>query len=161
MGLFLVALAIVVADQFSKAWISANLLIGQLIPETGFFRITLVHNSGAAFGLFYGYSFPLSIVAIIGIVVLLFYVLFLQRRFPALDRKRNNLALGLILGGIIGNLIDRLRQGYVTDFISVGIWPPFNVADSAVVVGTIIFAYSLYFAGRASAKKESEANRQP
>ena len=57
-------------------------------------------------------------------------------------------ALGLVLGGTIGNLIDRLRFGYVTDFISISIWPAFNLADSAVVAGAIMFAYSLLFLSR-------------
>ena len=59
------------------------------------------------------------------------------------------LALGLVLGGTVGNLVDRLRLGYVTDFIDVGIWPAFNIADSAIVVGVIILAYSLCSLARA------------
>ena len=69
--------------------------------------------------------------------------LFIYRRSPFLDSISGKLAVGLILGGIVGNLIDRLSQGYVTDFIGVGIWPAFNIADSAIVVGVIILAYSL------------------
>ena len=140
---FLTALLVVVADQLSKMWIRSNLVVGQSLPETGFFRLTHIHNTGAAFGLFRGQSFPLTIVALVGIAVLLLYALFIYRRFPILDNKLGRSALGLVLGGTVGNLIDRLRLGYVTDFIDVGIWPAFNIADSAIVVGIIILAYSL------------------
>jgi len=146
---FLTGLLIVTADQLSKLWIRSNLLVGQSLPEAGFFRLTHVHNTGAAFGLFQGQSFPLTIVALVGIAVLLVYALFIYRRFPFLDKVLGISALGLVLGGTVGNLIDRLRFGYVTDFIGVGIWPAFNIADSAIVVGVIIFAYSLLPLARA------------
>jgi len=146
---FLTGLLIVTADQLSKLWIRSNLLVGQSLPEAGFFRLTHVHNTGAAFGLFQGQSFPLTIVALVGIAVLLLYALFIYRRFPFLDNVLGKSALGLVLGGTVGNLIDRLRFGYVIDFIGVGIWPAFNIADSAIVVGVIIFAYSLLPLARA------------
>ncbi len=139
----LTALLVVAADQFTKIWIRSNLAVGQSIPERGFFQITHIHNTGAAFGLFPGQSFPLTIVASAGIVLLLVYALFIRRRFPFLDKMPCWIALGLILGGTIGNLIDRLRFGYVSDFISVGIWPTFNIADSGVTVGAIMVAYFL------------------
>lgn len=113
------------------------------MPETGFFRFTHVHNTGSAFGLFQNQALPLTIVAFIGIAALLFFVLFMHRRFPFLAATPVKLALGLILGGAVGNLIDRLSYGYVTDFIAVGRWPAFNIADSSIVVGTILIAYLL------------------
>ena len=144
---FLTALLIVAADQLSKLWVRSNLALGESLPETGLFRLTHIYNTGASFGLFQGQAFALTIVAVIGIVALLLFTLVFCRRFPLLDNMPNRVVLGLILGGIVGNLIDRLRFGGVTDFIDVGMdvyrWPTFNVADSAVVVGTIIFAYSL------------------
>jgi len=146
---FLIALLVVAADQLSKIWIRSNLAIGQSLPETGFFRLTHIYNTGAAFGLFHGQSFSLTIVALVGIVILLLYVLIFYRRFPFLVNRLGKSALGLVLGGTIGNLIDRLRFGYVTDFIDIGIWPAFNIADSAIVVGIIIFAYSLLLLARA------------
>ena len=149
MVFFLTALLIVTADQLSKLWIRSNLLVGQSLPEAGFFRLTHVHNTGAAFGLFQDQTFALTIVALVGIAVLLVYALFIYRRFPLLDNGLGISALGLVLGGTVGNLIDRLRFGYVTDFIDVGIWPAFNIADSAIVVGVIIFAYSLRSLARA------------
>jgi len=109
----------------------------------GLFRLTHVHNTGAAFGLFQGQSFPLTIVGLVSVAFILLYALFLYRQFPLLDNRLGKSALGLILGGAVGNLTDRLRFGYVTDFIDVGIWPAFNIADSAITVGTIILACSL------------------
>ena len=146
---FLSVLLVVAADQLSKLWIRSNLATGQSLFEAGFFRITHVHNTGAAFGLFQDQSFALTIVALVGIVILLVYALFIYRRFPFLDNRLGKSALSLVLGGTVGNLIDRLCFGYVTDFIDVGIWPAFNLADSAIVVGVIIFAYSLRSLARA------------
>lgn len=140
---FLIGLIIVVADQFSKTWIRSNLPEGSSLFETGFLRITHVHNTGAAFGLFQDQSFALIIVALIGITAILAYVLVIYRYFPLPRMMLGKVALGLVFGGTLGNLIDRLRFGYVTDFIDFGFWPAFNIADSAVTVGIIIFAYSL------------------
>ena len=149
---FLTALLIAAADQLIKLWIRSNLAIGESLPEAGFFRITHIHNTGAAFGLFQGQSFALIMVSFVGVVVILVYVLFFYRRFPLPNNTLGRIALGLILGGTVGNLIDRLYFGYVTDFIYVGNWwPAFNIADSAVVVGVIILAYSLL--GLAQAEK--------
>ena len=139
----LTALLIVAADQFSKIWVRSNLAIGESLPETGLFRLTHVYNTGAVFGLFQDQSFPLTIVAVIGVIVLLLFTFFFYHRFFLSDNGLGKPALGLILGGTVGNLIDRLRFEGVTDFIDIGLWPSFNIADSAVVVGTIIFAYSL------------------
>ncbi len=147
---FLTALLIAAADQVIKLWIRSNLAIGVSLPEVGFFRITHIHNTGAAFGLFQGQSFALIMVSFVGVVVILVYVLFFYRRFPLPNNTLGRIALGLILGGTVGNLIDRLYFGYVIDFIYVGNWwPAFNIADSAVVVGVIILAYSLLGLARA------------
>jgi signal peptidase II len=140
---FLAALFVVYADQLSKLWVRSNLDIGQSLFEAGIFQIVRIQNTGSSFGLFQDHPFALIIVASIGIALLLFYALFAYRRYSIFDSRLGMIALGLILGGIIGNLIDRLRFGGVTDFISVGWWPAFNIADSALVVGAIIYAYSL------------------
>ncbi len=141
--LFLIALLVAAADQLSKNWIRSNLLVGQSYFETGFFRITHVNNTGAAFGLFPGQSFILTIVGMVGIAIFLVYTLVIYRGAPFLDNMLNRAALGLVFGGTLGNLIDRLRFGQVTDFIDFGFWPAFNIADSAITVGVILFAYSL------------------
>ena len=146
---FTTALLVVAADQLSKIWIRSNLGIEQSLFELGFFRITYVQNTGAAFGLFQGQLFALTIVSLVGVVAILAYTLLIHRRSP-LNNMLSTIALGLILGGTVGNLIDRLNSnllhsnlGGVTDFISIGIWPAFNIADSVIIVGTILFAYSL------------------
>jgi signal peptidase II len=136
---FLTALLVVFFDQLSKLWIKSY-SEGQIIFEAGFFRITHIHNTGASFGLFQDHSFALTIVAFIGIAFVLLYVFLIPRYFPFLGTRMSKVTLGLVLGGIIGNLIDRLNQGYVTDFIDTSIWPIFNIADSAITVGVIMFA---------------------
>jgi len=146
---FLTALLVVAADQLSKLGIRSNLAIGESLLEVGFFRLTHVHNTGAVFGLFRGQPLPLTIIALVGVAALLVYALFFYRHFPLLDNMLGKSALGLVLGGTVGNLIDRMHFGYVTDFIAVGIWPAFNIADSAIVVGVIIFAYFLLRLARA------------
>ncbi len=142
--IFLATALIIAADQLTKIWIRSY-PEGSTIFEIGFLRLIRTHNTGVAFGLFQGQSFAITIVVSIGIVVLLLYALFAYRRFPFLDNTPNRIALGLILGGTVGNLIDRLNSSLngITDFISISIWPSFNIADSAVTVGAILFAYSL------------------
>jgi signal peptidase II len=152
----LTALLVAAADQLTKTLWIRSYPEGQPIFEAGFFRIVHISNTGAAFGLFQNQSFVLTIVALIGIVAILFYTFYVYRRFPYLESWLSRVALGLILGGTVGNLIDRLRLGHVTDFIDVGIWPSFNIADPALVVGTIIFAYSLLFLTRAKSADSSE-----
>ncbi len=142
---FLTGLLIAVADQLSKAWVRTNLAEGQSLFDIGFLRITHVRNTGAAFGLFQDQSFALTIVALVGITALLVYALVIHRYFPWLNSMLGRSALGLILGGTVGNLIDRFRFGYVTDFIDFRIWPAFNIADSTIVVGVTIFVCALLF----------------
>ncbi len=139
----LVALLVLLADQLSKIWIRANLHTGQTLFDIGFLRITNIHNTGAAFGLFPDQSLFLTIIAFIGIPAVLSCAFLSHRCLPFLNNMLGKTALGLVLGGTIGNLIDRLRFGYVTDFIDFRIWPTFNIADSAVTIGIIIVAYSL------------------
>ena len=149
MVFFLIGFLIVFVDQLSKIWVRANLYLGQSIFDVGFFQITHIHNTGAAFGLLRGQSFALTLVAIIGIIAVLLCAFFCHRFLPFLDNMLGKSALGLVLGGTVGNLIDRLRFGYVTDFINFRVWPVFNVADSAVTVGVIIFAGSIIFSSQA------------
>jgi len=137
-----VALLVIAADQFTKIVIR-SFPEGWRVVKLGFLRIVHISNTGAAFGLFQGYSFALTIVALIGILVILFLALSFSSRLPFLSSWLGKLSLGLMLGGAVGNLIDRVHLGYVTDFIDLGFWPAFNVADSAITVGVIIFAYVL------------------
>jgi signal peptidase II len=140
-----VGLLVILADQLSKTWIRSNLARGQSLLDTGFFQIIHVHNTGAAFGIFRDHTLTLTIVAFVGIAVILYLVFILSSRWSFFDSMLVMSAIGLVLGGTIGNLIDRFRLGYVTDFIDFKVWPAFNVADSAVTVGVIIIAYCIIF----------------
>ncbi len=145
MALFLIALLVVVADQLTKNWIR-SFPEGQTIWGGGFFQIVRINpNSGAAFGLFQGQQGVLTIISLVAVTVLVAYILFFYQRFPLPHNITHRVALGLILGGTTGNLIDRLNPGLqgVTDFIVVGWWPAFNVADSAITIGGILLAFCL------------------
>ena len=140
---FLTAVIVVAVDQLSKYLVEANMIMGQSIPEEGFFRITYTTNTGGVFGIFANQTFLITVTAIIGVVAILIY-----SRYPQANRVPIRIALGMLLGGAVGNLIDRIRLGAVVDFIDVGAWPVFNLADSAVVVGIIIIIYYLLFQSR-------------
>ena len=143
----LIAVLIVTADQLTKMWVRSY-ADGQVIFEAGPFRLVNIHNTGAAFGLFRGQSFALTIFALIGIIVLLVFTFILYHRFAFLDCRLSKPALALILGGAVGNLVDRLSLGQVTDFIGISIWPSFNIADSSIVIGVILFGYSILSTSR-------------
>jgi len=140
-----IGLLVVMADQLSKAWIRVNLARGQSLFDIGFFQIVNVHNTGAAFGILKNHTLTLTIVAFVGIIVILLLLFVLHSRWSFLDSLLVRSAIGLVIGGTIGNLIDRLRLGYVTDFIDFKVWPAFNIADSAVTIGVIIIAYGIIF----------------
>ena len=142
---FAISLAVIAIDQLSKWWIQTHLVLGQSVPETGPFRITYVQNTGAAFSIFDGRTDVLAVVSMVGVIVILVFNFMLHRHFQTLDTHLNKIALGLILGGTVGNLIDRVWLHYVRDFIEAGPWPVFNAADSSLVVGIIIFAVSILF----------------
>ena len=146
---FLVACLLVVADQLTKFAIRENLAIGQSLWRWSIFEIARVPpNTGAAFGLLPDQTLLLVIVSVVGIAFILTYAFMAYRRYPFLDSTLSRVALGLILGGTIGNLIERVQyllgySGGVTDFIHIGWWPPFNLADASVVIGVILFIYTL------------------
>jgi signal peptidase II len=146
--LFALCASLVVAlDQMTKAAASAGLLLGAPVSVLGdVLRLTLVHNTGAAFGLFPGSRLPFIVVSCLAIGVVLY--LFTREAYRGVPQR---VLLGCILGGAIGNLADRIRLGWVVDFIDVGLgsarWPVFNVADSAVTVGVILLAWYLSRAG--------------
>jgi signal peptidase II len=146
LSLFIIALLTIGADQLSKYLIQANMDLGQSIPAEGLFRITYTTNTGGAFGILANQGFLLAMTAIIAITVL---VLFLRYLPPGSTLLK--VGLGLDLGGAIGNLIDRIRSGEVTDFIDFGAWPVFNLADSAIVIGTITIVFYLIFGVRKKA----------
>ncbi len=136
--LVLIQLAVLVflVDQFSKYLVTELLAYRQSFPVEGFLRITHTFNTGSAFGLFQGQNTPLILVSVVGITVLV-----LLYRSQSLPTNWLRLSLGLQLGGAAGNLIDRLRLGHVTDWVDVGPWPVFNVADASIVTGLVILAW--------------------
>ncbi|MGD0780904.1 MAG: signal peptidase II [Dehalococcoidales bacterium] len=150
-----VAVFIVIADQLTKALIRAYLAPGQVLFDVGFFRILHLQNTGAAFGFFRGNSLTIIITAAIGVVVILLMIFLLRSRWSFLNSMWVRVAMGLVMGGTIGNnLIDRIRQGYVTDFLDFKIWPAFNLADMSITVGVIIIAYRLiFYSGVTKSKK--------
>lgn len=138
---FLPVLALVyVVDQTSKALVRATMTLGQSVPGEGLFRITYTTNTGAAFSLLQDQTLLLALASLVGIGVLV--VLYRQHAGPS---RLARAALGMQLGGALGNLTDRLRLGHVTDFFDVGWWPVFNIADSAIVVGiAVLVAYVMW-----------------
>jgi signal peptidase II len=137
-----VSLPIVAIDQLTKYLIKTNLTLGQSIPESGFFHITYVQNTGAAFSIFRDHTFLLSIFSIIGVILLLVIVFYLSKRIGFLRSKPAKLSLGLIMGGTVGNLIDRLGHGYVVDFLDVDFFATFNVADAAISIGAVLLGFT-------------------
>jgi signal peptidase II len=149
-----IVLLVIIADQLSKFWIVKHLWPGEVLWDVGLLQIIHVQNTGAAFGIFKGHTTALIIVDFIGIFVFLYIVIVLRRRWPLVSKMPVLTGVGLIMGGLIGNLIDRLRTGYVTDFIDFKVWPVWNIADASTVIGTIILAYCLIFlAGRAQIRE--------
>jgi signal peptidase II len=136
----LVPLSVVVLDQLTKWWVRGELTLNQPVSIVGEnIRLLYIHNEGAAFGVSIGeHSSTLFLILASAASILVLYLLMAT---PAGDRLQR-FALGLILGGAVGNIIDRLRFGEVVDFIQVGVsghyWPIFNVADSAVTVGAVL-----------------------
>ncbi|MGH7572551.1 MAG: signal peptidase II [Gemmatimonadota bacterium] len=135
-----VPLAVVILDQLAKWWVRAELTLNQPVSIVGDnVRLLYIHNEGAAFGISIGEHSSTLFLALASAASIL--VLYLLLATPVRDRLQR-LALGLILGGAVGNIIDRVRFGEVVDFIQVGVsghyWPIFNVADSAVTVGAVL-----------------------
>jgi len=145
---FVIILLVIAADQVSKFLIRSNFYLGQSLPENSFFSITYVQNTGAVFGVFQGNNRILMLVVIIEAFLILFCYAVARLRYHEWDTTFISVVFGLIMGGLIGNLIDRINLGFVTDFISVGPWPVFNIADSAGVVGVILLIINILFMKR-------------
>jgi signal peptidase II len=152
--LLLISILIVATDRLTKWLASTRIEVGnnlRVIPHV--FAISHVENPGAAFSLFNDSSSPervrwlLLIFSLVAAIAVLIALVKLGRRVTA-----TSVGLALILGGALGNAYDRLRFGYVIDFLEVHIihyhWPDFNVADSAIVVGGILLLYDAMFAGK-------------
>lgn len=136
-----VAVLWVIADQLAKAWASSALIGQNTIPVLGqWLRFTYVQNEGVAFGLFAGQKWIFIVFSVLAVAFLLLMLKRYQKVHPVFP-----VALGFIIGGAVGNLIDRIRFGWVVDFIQVDFleaihFPVFNVADIGVTVGIFVLA---------------------
>ncbi len=133
-----------VLDQFTKHWVEQEICYGRAIPREGTFQLTCSFNSGTAFGLFPDHTLLLIFASFIGVGVLL--LVYRRHPVPGLLLR---ISLGLQLGGAVGNLTDRIRFGQVTDFVKLGPWPVFNLADACIVVGIIMLVWLFIFSGGA------------
>lgn len=156
--LFLIALASIALDRYTKYLVRTYLPLRQSwnpIPWLNpIFTFTHIRNTGAAFGLFSNMSVVFIFIALAVIVAIVIYYRQLATASWVLQ-----VALGLQLGGAVGNMIDRILYGYVTDFIDFRVWPVFNVADASIVVGTILLAYYALFMERPKGGDEALAER--
>jgi signal peptidase II len=135
---FIIASITLALDQLTKYFINNRFSLNESLPLLkGVFHLTLVHNRGAAFGLLQN-QVPLLIVTSLFAIYLIYSSLKAKTQ-----GKIHSLALGLILAGAVGNLIDRLFLGYVVDFLDFRIWPVFNLADSAITIGALLLGYSI------------------
>lgn len=149
MVLLQLAALVFLVDQFSKFLVRTFLPDrGASFPSDGFFRITHVHNTGSAFGLFQDQNLPLIIASLVGIAVLV--MIFQSQPRPG---HLLRLSIGLQLGGASGNLLDRFLLGHVTDFADVGAWPVFNVADASIVTGLVILGWLFLVQDRAGGSR--------
>lgn len=149
-----VVLFLVAMDLWTKHLISADLALGQSRKVIeNYFSLTLVHNKGAAFGIGNKWAMPFF-VAISFVAIIVVINLYLRLK---VEERLSRWGLTLILAGAIGNLTDRIRLGYVVDFLDVYVgrhhWPAFNVADSCITTGACLFALDMLLSGR---KKSSE-----
>lgn len=149
----LIAGLIVLLDQWTKSLVRANIPFGEMWSPwpwlTPYARIVHWKNTGAAFGILQGFGGVFTILAVIVAIAILFY-------FPRVPRSEWPLraAMGLQMGGAIGNLIDRVfHQGYVTDFISVGNFAVFNIADASISVGVAVLILGVWIKERQEKKE--------
>ena len=144
-----ISLGVILVDQLSKLGIKSFLSLGESFPGDWPVRFTYVQNTGMAFGI---KANPFLLVFVTSAVVVALLVFFL--RYHEFQPKLVRIALSSILGGAVGNLIDRVNQGFVVDFIDFQVWPVFNIADSSVVVGVGLLLYFLLFHPEAKSKNQ-------
>ena len=147
-GYLLVALAVLFLDQWSKGTVTRALGLHESREVLGdFFLVTSVRNSGAAFGLFANFESSLKSIFLNSVAVAAFIAVSLYAFRSHFKSVRLQVGLALVLGGAVGNLIDRVRFGYVVDFLLFGVgghyWPAFNVADSAICIGVGLLALDM------------------
>lgn len=136
--------SVVIVDRVTKMFFSDLLAYGESLPIIrNVLHMTLVHNTGIAFGFFKNQGIVFIVIPIIAIFLLVFNIYYYRQNNEALSRVYI-VAFSLILGGAIGNLIDRIVYGHVIDFIDFRVWPVFNIADSAITIGAIMIAFKCF-----------------
>ena len=150
--MILVAATVFIADQVTKYVVKSNLDLYESWPREGLVRITYGTNSGTAFGLFPDQTLILIVTSFLAIGFIYYFY-----RSHALPSRVLRLAIGLQLGGAFGNLVDRIRLGSVVDFIDVGWWPIFNIADSSIVTGIGLLALIIFLTPREPGTTEDAA----
>ncbi len=141
--------SVVIVDRVTKLFFSELLSFGESLPIIrNVLHMTLVYNTGIAFGFFKDQGIVFIVIPVIAIFLLAFNLYYYRQNNEALSRVYI-VSFSLILGGAIGNLIDRIVYGHVIDFIDFRVWPVFNIADSAITVGAIMIAFKCF---RLSAK---------
>ena len=154
-GLGAVVAAAVLADQLTKAVVASALALNEEVHVVGPFSIHHVHNSGIAFGLFTGATPVVIVLTTLAVAWMLFFFARSGARHPVLPA-----AVGLLIGGSMSNLVDRVRLGHVTDFLDLRFWPAFNLADSFIVVGVALLLGALVAADRTPRRRPvGEATR--
>jgi len=143
LGLSAVVAAAVLGDQVTKAIVTSRLGMDESVHVIGAFTIRRVQNSGIAFGLFSSATVIVTLATAFAVGWMLIFFARSGARHPVLPA-----ALGLLIGGSVSNLVDRIRLGHVTDFLSFGWWPAFNLADSFIVIGVAILLVALVVADR-------------
>lgn len=137
----LIAAFIFIIDRLTKIWAQNALPLGGSHPViSNIFHLTLVHNKGIAFGLFSGWLPILVFVSVVFIILISFTFAKYSKKTRRLS---NTLSIGLLLGGALSNLYDRILFGYVVDFLDFRVWPVFNAADSAITVGAVILGITM------------------
>jgi signal peptidase II len=145
LGLGLVLVAAVAADQLTKHVVSTDLALDEDVHVLGPFSIHHVQNSGIAFGLFASATALVTLLTAVAVAWMLVFFVRSGSRHPVLPA-----ALGLLIGGSVSNLVDRVRLGHVTDFLDFQGWPAFNLADTFIVVGVGILLLALIVSDRAA-----------
>ncbi len=136
-------LLILFLDQYSKTLVCSKLTIGESIPIIrDILHLTYVKNTGAAFGLFKDNNIIFILISLVAVLFILSLIVKSISKGEISSKLLFNSGLILILSGAIGNLIDRVKFGYVIDFIDVRIWPVFNIADSSITIGTALLLVS-------------------
>lgn len=156
LSLALVAVAAIVADQATKHIVSSQLALGDELEVAGPFSIHHVQNSGIAFGLFPDATAAVIALTTVAVAWMLVFFARAGARHPVLP-----VAVGLLLGGSISNLADRVRLGHVTDFLDLRYWPAFNLADVCIVVGVVLLVSTMLAGERSPRRRHGASTLRP